>query len=322
MNPITTAPITPSVLIAVDGSPASLQAVRYGIGMAGLIPGLKFVLLNVLPSPPPIFASEARTDAAMKKRLERLEEANRRRAEDVVALARDEAVRGGIEPDRIETRVRARRGGLAKDIITEAELGHFDAIVVGRRGLTLAQEIFMGSVSSQLIQHAANVPLWINDGEVTEPRVLVAIDGSEASLRAVDHVSFMLGRNPETRIEFLHVTPKLQAFCPVIFPNSEDLPDADALEQDFLRNNQDCLESFYHRAMSILAEAGVSRDRVSFQEKEVLLGVARTIVREAKEGGFGTVVVGRRGLGQSSYLGSVSDRVIRRADNLAVWLVG
>ncbi|MEW5725331.1 MAG: universal stress protein [Thermodesulfobacteriota bacterium] len=49
--------------------------------------------------------------------------------------------------------------------------------------------------------------------------------------------------------------------------------------------------------------------------------MARTIVRTAKEEGFGTIVVGRRGFGKSSLLGAVSDRIVRQAEDLAVWLV-
>ncbi|MDY6852235.1 MAG: universal stress protein, partial [Thermodesulfobacteriota bacterium] len=221
---------------------------------------------------------------------------------------------------------RPRVGGLAQDILTEAEQGNFDALVVGRRGLTRTQELFMGSVSNQLVQHAANVPLWIIDGVIEEPKVLVAVDGSPASLRAVDHIAFMLGQNPEAEVTFLHVLPKFQNYCPIDSNKNEDdwaqmNDDLELLEEEFRRDEQICLSDFFLRATKILGQAGFSQDRIKFEERVISLGVARTIIKTAKDLGCGTIVVGRRGMGKSSFLGGVSDRVIRRVNGLAVWLV-
>ena len=318
--------IEPHVLIAVDGSRSSYQAVDYTVHLTGLIPHLHFILLYVLPQAPPVFKSEARTDGQMRTRLKKLEAVNREKAREVVEAARQHLIEHNIAPERIETRIRKRHSGLAKDIINEAEMGYFDALVIGRRGLTRTQELFMGSVSNQLIQHAANVPLWIIDGQVTQPKVLAAVDGSEASLRAVDHMGFMLGNNPEARVDFLHISPKLQNFCSINFDTQEKYWDdveggLEDLEADFVREDEACMDDFLKKAVDNLARAGFSRDRISVDQREVALGVARTIIKTAKEGDYGTIVLGRRGLGRSSFLGSISDKVIRSATDKAVWLV-
>lgn len=318
--------ITPCVLISVDGSRPSFHAVDYVASLTRLIPALRFVLLYVLPQPPQLYTAEAKTDGQMRTKLKKLEQANRETADGILEKARQHLLDRHIEAERIETRVRKRHSGLAKDIINQIESGHFDALVVGRRGLTRTQELFMGSVSNQLVQHAAGAPLWIIDGKVTQPKVLVAVDGSEASLRAVDHVAFMLGSNPEAEVDFLHVVPKLQNYCAVDFSGRDEHwagqeGDVDAIEQEFRREDDVCINDFLLQAVRILQQAGFSQERIKIEERETTLGIARTIIKAALDGGYGTIVIGRRGLGRSSFLGSVSDRVIRRAEDLAIWLV-
>ena len=318
--------IAPNLLIAVDGSRASLGAANYVLSLLGIIPNMVFNLLYITPMPPPILTTEAKTDGAMRGKLRKLQEAYRKEGEQLLAATKEMFVNHGVAEERVLTTVRSRHAGLAKDIINEAVLGRFDSLVVGRRGLTRAQEVFMGSVSNQLIQHSAGVPLWIIDGKVTKPNILVAVDGSPASLRVVDHVAYMLGGNPEAVVDFVHVSPKLQNYCPIDLGNLEGHwtgmeDDLKILEQDFNRGQEVCMDDFYEKAAGVLSQAGFTRERIRFEEREVTLGVARTIVKAAREGKYGTIVVGRRGLGRSSFLGSISDRVIRRASNLAVWLV-
>lgn len=316
----------PCILLAIDGSRAALQAVNYAAYVTFLIPKLEFVLLEILPPTPPYMADAAKTDGRILAKMKKLKQINTARAVKNLEDARGYLIRHGIEPERIVIKTRPRVGGLAQDIITEAEQGSFDALVVGRRGLTRTQELFMGSVSNQLVQHAANVPLWIIDGVIREPKVLVAVDGSPASLRAVDHIAFMLGQNPEAEVTFLHVLPKFQNYCPIDSGRNEADwaeidKDLELLEEEFRRDEQICLGDFFLRATKILGQAGFSQDRIRFEERAISLGVARTIIKEAKDLGCGTIVVGRRGMGKSSFLGGVSDRVIRRANELAVWLV-
>jgi nucleotide-binding universal stress UspA family protein len=318
--------IAPQVLIAVDGSRESLHAVSYAHHVTRLVPDLKFVLLNVMPQTPPMYTAEARTDAHALARVKKIEAANHQKARESLEKAKDHLLKHDVDPDRIETRIQPRRSGLAKDILNELESGRYDALVVGRRGLTRTQELFLGSVTNQLMQHAVNAPLWIVSGQITKPKVLVAVDGSEASLRAVDHVAFMLGDNPEAEVDFLHVTPKLQNYCAIDFENQDQVwrdvqDDLDEAEVDFRRQDDQCMEDFLKQAVRVLSEAGFSRDRIKVEEREISAGVGRTIIRTAKEGGYGTIVMGRRGLGKSFFLGSVSDKVIRSVSDMAVWLV-
>ncbi len=323
--PNDTKEIERKILIAVDGSRPSRRAASYAAVMTSMIPDLHFVLLYVLPAIPPYLEDGWKTGKRDRAKFKALINKNLAKGENILKKAKEHLVSLHVPAEYIELKVIPRAAGLARDILFEAEQGLYDALIVGRRGLSRPQELLMGSVSNGLIQHAHTIPLWVVDQEITQPKVLVALDGSEPSLRAVDLVAFMLGGHSNAAVHFLHVAPRLQSVCPVDFGDEDALIDLehdyDEMEEVFRREDEACLDDFTPRAVSILSRSGFSADRITVETKEVTLGVARTIIKAAKEGGFGTVVLGRSGLSRAHFLGSVSDRVVRRAEGLAIWLV-
>jgi nucleotide-binding universal stress UspA family protein len=50
---------------------------------------------------------------------------------------------------------------------------------------------------------------------------------------------------------------------------------------------------------------------------------AGDILKEAKDGGYGTIVMGRRGLSKvhEFLMGRVTNKVLHRAEGFAVWIV-
>ena len=52
------------------------------------------------------------------------------------------------------------------------------------------------------------------------------------------------------------------------------------------------------------------------------MSVSGAIMDEVKKGDYGTVVLGRRGESRSFFLGHVSDKVMGKAKDIAVWIVG
>jgi len=76
-------------------------------------------------------------------------------------------------------------------------------------------------------------------------------------------------------------------------------------------------------AKNRMVAAGVSPERI---QTELLTGVASrsgAIYEAAKRGGFGTIVVGRRGLSriQEFYMGRVGNKVMQMAREMAIWVV-
>jgi nucleotide-binding universal stress UspA family protein len=76
-------------------------------------------------------------------------------------------------------------------------------------------------------------------------------------------------------------------------------------------------------ALGKLEKIGFSRDRVTTKIVTGVASRAKAIVEEAKAGGYGTIVVGRRGLSrvEEFFMGRVSNKVIQLAKEMAVWVV-
>lgn len=308
------------VLLALDGTPSSQKALDYLGFLAGsLVPGLAVTLLHVLPPLPEFLRHEAQADPGAYQRLKSLEQKARQGAQKLLENARQRLLRLGLAPERLELKPQPRQADPARDIVFAAEQGLYDAVVLGRRGLTKTQELFMGSVTRQVVQHALRLPVWVVGGKVQSPKVLCAVDGSQGSMAAVDHLAFMLGESPQCQVTLLHVGRQPAALCPVDFAPPQE---AEALAQDFLRAEDQCLAEFQEQALKMLLEAGLTHRQVELKTRKGALSVSGTILEEARQGGYGTVVLGRNGQSRAWFLGHVSDKVVSQADHLAVWIAG
>ncbi|MFW2368021.1 MAG: hypothetical protein ACN4GW_16515, partial [Desulforhopalus sp.] len=112
--------------------------------------------------------------------------------------------------EQMVTKTVAERYGKVKDILTEGSTGLYDAIVLGRRAAYTLQWIFERPAEemplAMIKDTSFNTPLWI----CPEPgpgrkNVLVCVDGSENSFRAVDHTGFILSRQDQHSIYLFHV---------------------------------------------------------------------------------------------------------------------
>ncbi len=304
------------ILVAVDGSFHSKRCIRYLANMAGVLPSLNFTLVNVQPGISQFLIDDAKRDMKAKAELKKIQKRNREAAEALLAGIRTQMATSGIDAGRIQTRTMAKSLGVAKDIIEIAQEGRYDAVAAGRRGLTGVQELFLGSLTAKLVEHSAVIPVWIIDGEVPNPRILLAVDGSESAFRALDHVCFMIGDNPEARLTLFHVVPRLGEYCSIDFSQ----PDRET-ESFIIEGDKRCLADFYAHAMNTCRSAGIEKERIEVKESKRKVGVGKVIVEEARKGGYGTVVIGRRGSGRAFFMGSVSRYVLGKSSNRAVWLI-
>jgi nucleotide-binding universal stress UspA family protein len=268
---------------------------------------------------PPIsqyFIEDAKGNPKLFRELTLMRTKNQKAAEDLLETLKDRMIRRGVKADSIDLFTCTRTLGVAGDVIEKAQHGMYDAVLVSRRGLSRTQQLFMGSVSSQILCNSSQIPVWIVDGEVRSKKILVAVEGSAESLRSVDHLTFMVGGNPEVELVLFHVTPKLRDYCVVDFLEEQ----APTLESAFLENDRQCIDKFYAQAQAIFEDAGLSKKQITTKVKTTMWDTARAICDEARRGQYGTVVLGRSGIQKSFFLGNVSSRVIRSLRNCALWV--
>ncbi|MCP4691319.1 MAG: universal stress protein [Desulfobacterales bacterium] len=305
-----------NVLIAIDDSNHSRQAVQYALAMSRVMEDLTCTLFHVQPSISQYILEEAEKDPAARGRLKGIINKNREKAEAVLEQARERMLNAGADEARIKTVSMPKLSGIAKDIMDYSLTNQLDAVVVGRRGVSKVQEAVLGSVTAKLLQHSRVTPVWVVSDNKEPTRIMAAVDGSESSLRLVDHVCFMLKGSPGAALTLLHVKPRFRDFAPVDFEETDE-----ELGELLIQGEKRRVENFFGHASKMLREAGIGENQVAIRDVVCNINVGKTIVNEARKGNCGTVVVGRSGMNNSFFMGSVSRYVLDKTSNRAIWLV-
>lgn len=134
-------------------------------------------------------------------------------------------------------------------------------------------------------------------------KVLTPVDGSQASLRAVDFALEMLGQSPGGSLVLLHVQ-NVGSVDPL---GVAAMAPPDWFQEVASRGSEGALKS----ALSKCKGANIA-----FKPLVRAGQVAKTIAEVAREEGVGQIVMGTRGLGgiQGLLLGSVATQVIHLAE--------
>ncbi len=305
------------VMVAVDDSRHSKNAVRYAAGIREVLKGIEFTLLHVQPTISQYLLDEAKKSPKAYAELEKVNRKNAETANHLLENYREQMMALGIAETDIQLYTQPRMLGVAKDILEFSMAGNFDAIIMGRRGLSGLQDVFIGSVSANVVGHSTDTPIWLIDEQGTLQDILIAVDGSENSLKAVDHLALMTAKNADVKISFFHVTPKLKDFCPVDFEETQ----TEALEEIIRKGDKECIDQFFSHAKKRLKEAGIQENQITFKVSEGLFRVGKAVLDEYRQGNFGTLIVGSRGMNRKYFTGSVSRYLINEFSDGALWVV-
>ena len=156
-------------------------------------------------------------------------------------------------------------------------------------------------------------------------KMLVAIDGSQCAMRAVDYTGRQFSGNRDLRITLLHVLP----YPPAPFWDdghvlSEDEKAArNSVIEKWLANQRAKLEPLFKEAVEMLIGKGIGPEQIEKKSISDSTDVAKSILEEARDGGYQTLVLGRRGLSASKrfLMGSVSTRIVNNGSGLAICIV-
>ena len=302
------------ILLAVDDSRHSKNAIHYAVRVSSFVKNLHYVLFHVQPAISLFLKDEAKKSLTAKSELDNMLKKNDQSARRLLEGYRDKMAQMEIVSHRVEMITQARKLGLAKDIIDFGQHRNFDAIVVGRRGLSRLQEMYMGSVTTNVLEHSQVIPVWLVDGDVPTTKILLAIDGSESSLRTIDHIRFMISNNPEVHLTLLHVAGSARNFNLDQEPNPE-------LEQILARGDKAYIEQFHPYAIEKFKEVGIFENQIEMKTVKGGRQAGKAILEFARKGNYGTIVMGRRGISKAFFMGSVSRYIINRISNCALWIV-
>ena len=304
------------ILIAVGDCAYSKQSVKYVARICSAAKNVTYTLFNILPLIPRIFKDIAETEPKVKARVNDLVRKDTEAAKCVVQEFKDLMVREGIPENRIETVTDPIQLGLAKDILSRAEQGLYDAIVLGRRALTPSRDFFIGTTATKVVEHALKTPVWVVDGETISMKIMLAVDGSENSLRDADHLVYMVGPNPDLQLTLFHVLPRLRHYYSVDFEREH--PD---LQEIFQREDKRRMKAFYEKAHERFKSAGLKKSQIKIKTNTQSYQISTAILDEARSGGYSTVVVGRRGERGAFFTGRIAMRLVQKVSGCTLWVV-
>jgi len=159
-------------------------------------------------------------------------------------------------------------------------------------------------------------------------RILLAVDESENSQRAVQYVGSLLRRTPDVALTLFHVLKPIPR--EYLEHGGSENPTAESQLGAQLRNEQEAWmvkerESECH----VLTQAREGLSKAGFDTSQVALkfghedDIARNILEEARSGRHDTIAIGRHGASRIKRLfgGGVTDQLLRDAKGFAIWVV-
>ncbi len=152
--------------------------------------------------------------------------------------------------------------------------------------------------------------------------ILVAFDGSEPALRAVEYVASMFSVK-EGKVTLLYVLPNIP---PQFWDDGHILTGAEKKERQrvvdiWFSNQRAVLTPLFEKARAALTEKGVAPERVEAKMVSDVTDVAEAILEVAKAGGYGTLVLGRHTSHKSHFAGSIVADLLHRTHDLTVCVV-
>jgi hypothetical protein len=221
-------------------------------------------------------------------------------AERCLAKAKELLSRSKMGIDQLLEKTVLERYGKVKDILSEGSKGLYDAIVLGRRAAYALQWVFekpADALAHALIRDTSfSSPVWIcPEPEPNRKDVLLCVDGSENSMRAVDHVGYILSDQPQHQVTLFYVE------------NGNGLRP----------------QEIFTKATTILHEHQIGNDRIK-KKATWGFGAVNPILGECARGGFAAVAVGLHGqeasrLKSLNLAGGTTAKLISKIESTALW---
>jgi nucleotide-binding universal stress UspA family protein len=279
------------ILLPIDDSSCSRHAGEYGLELAKRF-GSSVVVTHVLEELPRIYSGTDWAEALLEQGNVLLDTWKKKGGEAGVAL---------------ETKVVAGQD-IAASIIYTASENTCDLIVMGTHGRKGLAHAFLGSVAER-VTRLANIPVMLvrESKHATLPtwqRILVAVDGSTASLKALK-VPDKLARNATSELHLLHIIPDVPP--PLVDPIGVGGVAASLTYGDTVKE----LEHDARIVMEVLRAEIDTEKTVFYTARAQRERIPDVIVRYAREQHCDLIVMGTHGRTGLNHLllGSVAEGV-------------
>jgi nucleotide-binding universal stress UspA family protein len=156
-------------------------------------------------------------------------------------------------------------------------------------------------------------------------KILIGIDDSPKALKAVEYVAQQFAGAGDLELGLVHVLPNLPA---IFWDEGHILTDAEKTERKkvvdkWIGDRKTRMDPVFKKALEALTGKGIKASQIKTKSISDSTDVAASLLEEAKDGGYQTLVVGHRGdgSGKNLLIGSVSGRIIAQGSGIAITIV-
>jgi len=310
-------------LVLVDGSERSIRTVNYVKDFMPVDENTRIVLFHVFSGLPEEYR-KLEKDPSCVSTLGQLKNREMEQMREILAYieqAKKILTTGEFPETSVEIKFHSLEMGVARDIIEEAKKG-YSAVFLRRRGMGGLKSVILGSVAVKLLQSLTFVPIVIVGQVPPVKKILLAVDASPSSMKAVDFVAALLGGHGY-EICIFHAIVGLSAI-------KFELPEGDEPDSPEIKIPDNCIGVFKSKTVQLfqvikekLLTSGFEPKKIS---EKIITGAhdrADAVIREAESGGYGTIVVGRRGLSkvEAFFMGRIGHQVVYGGKKFTVWVV-
>ena len=310
-------------LVLLGGSERCIQTVNYVKDFMPVDADTQIVLFHVFSGIPEEYRELAENPDCHSnvRQLRNMGTEHERKIQAYLEQAKKILITRGFSEQSIEIKFHSLEKGVAQDIIDEAENG-YSAVFLRRRGMGTLKNIILGSVAVKLLQSLIFIPIIFVGQTPPVKKMLLAVDTSPASMKAVEFVASLLGDH-RYEVRIFHSIRGLGAI-------NFDLSGVNQVEFSDTKMPDNCVEVFKSEVARLfqvikykLMASGVESEKIS---EKIISGVpsrSEAIIKEAEDGGCSTIVVGRRGLSkvEAFFMGRVGHKVVYGGHKLTVWVV-
>ena len=207
-------------------------------------------------------------------------------------------------------------GHPARELVNFAQAQRPDLLVVGAKGQRATLDIFLGGVAQQVTEYAEQSVLIVRPPYEGLHRVLLAVDGSTYSHKAVDYmVAFPLPQ--DTRLDIIHILPPVpreleRVRAVTIQRSAEEIERTQETRQRYIADEEEAGEELLRMTAWKFREKNWQLETYLFRGD-----AAAETLSHIQDYNIDLVVAGSRGLSELRgwVMGSFSRKLIHYADS-------
>jgi nucleotide-binding universal stress UspA family protein len=163
-----------------------------------------------------------------------------------------------------------------------------------------------------------NAALWIVDGCPASSRVLIAMDGSDFSMRALEYTGKVFYRTNAEFLLFHSVGVGSNGLVESLHQYKLETSNEGKTE-----GNEKNMQSVFCKSIRQLEQIGVKNSKIIVKIDKNKHSPAEAVVEVARQEGCGTIVLGRKGRSNNQlyYLGKISNDILQLAKELSIIIV-